>query len=596
MPVDYEKIRENNLVSYGTEIGRLAQMAFADSYADRTHFIFELLQNAEDAIGRRGDSWNGDRTVSFLLSQNLLRVSHYGEPFNEENVRGICGIGESTKSGDFTSIGRFGIGFKSVYRFTGHPEVHSGDEDFAIGSFVWPTATEPIQRDSDETVFLIPLDRDSHLDDNDKIAEALAGLDVRSFLFLRHIEELKWEVEGCDSGHYVRETKIEDEIARRVNVIGHVNGLDGNESDVNEEWIVFSREVHHDGNATGQVEIAFNVDENTGNIRQLEESKLVVYFPTVVETRLGFLVQGPYRTTPNRDNVPKDDEWNQCLVAQTGLLLQDSLQWLRDRQMLDADVLRCLPLESFPGSMLGPLYDATKKSLSTERLLPKFGGGYVAAENAELGDSEAVRGLLSEEQLKDLFNRPISWLSGEFTVDRNPELRRYLMSELDVREVDPESILGRLDCDFLENQTDIWIVQLYEFLAVRRALHRQCQRSPLIRLTDGRHVTASSGGHPNAYLPTTVETDFPTVCQDVYVSQEALNFLESLGIKRPDIVDDVIAHVLPKYEDSDCVIGVKEYEGDINRIDNAYRSTDSDSQRRRILDALTVAPWVMTAD
>ena len=205
MPVDYEKINEENHERYGWDIDRVAQMAFADSYADRTHFIFELLQNAEDAIGRRGDSWNGDRTVSFLLSQNLLRVSHYGEPFNEENVRGICGIGESTKSGDFTSIGRFGIGFKSVYRFTGRPEVHSCDEDFAIESFVWPTATEPIQRDSDETVFLIPLDGDNRVDDNDKIACALEKLNVRSFLFLRHIEELKWEVEGCDSGQRSRD-------------------------------------------------------------------------------------------------------------------------------------------------------------------------------------------------------------------------------------------------------------------------------------------------------------------------------------------------------------------------------------------------------
>ncbi|MCH7831938.1 MAG: hypothetical protein IIC55_03605 [Proteobacteria bacterium] len=35
-------------------------------------------------------------------------------------------------------IGRFGIGFKSVYAFTDCPEIHSGDEHFAIESFVWP--------------------------------------------------------------------------------------------------------------------------------------------------------------------------------------------------------------------------------------------------------------------------------------------------------------------------------------------------------------------------------------------------------------------------------------------------------------------------
>ena len=33
-------------------------MLLANRYADRTHFIFELLQNAEDALARR-DNWEG---------------------------------------------------------------------------------------------------------------------------------------------------------------------------------------------------------------------------------------------------------------------------------------------------------------------------------------------------------------------------------------------------------------------------------------------------------------------------------------------------------------------------------------------------------
>ena len=257
MPVDYEKIRDENLDRYGWDIERVAQMAFADSYADRIHFIFELLQNAEDALERRGEDWDGDRTVSFLLKQEQLRVSHNGTPFDEHDVRGICGIGESTKSGEFTSIGRFGIGFKSVYRFTKQPEVHSGDESFAIDSYVWPESVVPIQRDEDETVFSIPIDSDIPIDDYDEIAEGLAGLDVNSFLFLEHIDELKWEVEGCDFGHYLREVKELDDLARRVNVIGQVTDLGGDETEVTEEWLVFSRDVEHDGDSAGQVEIAF---------------------------------------------------------------------------------------------------------------------------------------------------------------------------------------------------------------------------------------------------------------------------------------------------------------------------------------------------
>jgi hypothetical protein len=137
MPSDYRAIRTNNVLRYGTDIGRIGKMLLADRYTVRTHFIFELLQNAEDALARR-TRWKGSRSVRFHLTERALRVSHFGRPFDDADVRGICGIAESTK--DLTDIGRFGIGFKSAYAFTDRPEIHSGAEDFAIESFVWPVA------------------------------------------------------------------------------------------------------------------------------------------------------------------------------------------------------------------------------------------------------------------------------------------------------------------------------------------------------------------------------------------------------------------------------------------------------------------------
>ena len=96
MTCDYEVIRSENIKRYGTDIGRIGQMLLTDRYDERTHFIFELLQNAEDALARRA-GWQGSRAVSFDLTETSLRVSHYGDPFDEADVRGICGIAESTK-------------------------------------------------------------------------------------------------------------------------------------------------------------------------------------------------------------------------------------------------------------------------------------------------------------------------------------------------------------------------------------------------------------------------------------------------------------------------------------------------------------------
>lgn len=105
MASNYEVICEENRRRYGTEGAQKSGGLAAGLYDDRTHFIFELLQNAEDALGRRGD-WNGLRKVTFTLNKNRLTLSHFGQPFNEADVRSVCDIAESTKNE--SSIGRFG--------------------------------------------------------------------------------------------------------------------------------------------------------------------------------------------------------------------------------------------------------------------------------------------------------------------------------------------------------------------------------------------------------------------------------------------------------------------------------------------------------
>ena len=271
MPSDYEAIRRENAVRYGTDIGRIGPMLLADRYDDRTHFIFELLQNAEDALAKR-TAWNGPRSVRFHLSHSKIRVSHFGKQFDEPDVRGICGIAESTK--DLTEIGRFGIGFKSVYAFTDRPEVHSGVEDFAIESFVWPVPSPPTLRNAEETLIIAPL-RDPT--DREEISTGLQRLGPGSLLFLREIEEIEWEVEDGPSGLYLRSPAENlGDTFRRVSLIGESKGRPVFE----QTWLISAKPVLWDGNVAGRVEAAFLLDPQTNNTRilTLSRSPLVVFF------------------------------------------------------------------------------------------------------------------------------------------------------------------------------------------------------------------------------------------------------------------------------------------------------------------------------
>ncbi len=599
MASNYESIRDENRERYGTDIARIGPMLLADRYDDRTHFIFELLQNAEDALRRRG-AWEGPRQVSFKLTGDSLTLSHFGMPFDDDDVRGVCGIAESTK--DEHSIGRFGIGFKSVYTFTDCPSIHSGDEDFEIRNYVQPAKADKIDRDPEETLIVLPL----KAEDKSAASEIVNGfkrLGPSSLLFLRSIEEINWSVGDEASGVYLR-SKPESvgPNVHKVNLIGHESGQD----EVDEQWLVFHREVASpEGKAAGRVEVAFSLRNEDGqsdawHIAPVPTSPLVVFFPTAVETNLGFLVQGPYRTTPSRDNIPRNDPWNKYLVEETAELLIEALRWLRDQSLLDTSALGCLPLDrdKFPeGSMFAPMFDAVRDALLEEPLLPKFGDGHIAAKKAKLGRTRELRELFRPEQIAALFSGDVDgWLSGDITQDRTPELRQYLVHELDVSEITPASIMPRLNLEFLEAQTDEWILKLYEFLNGQGApLRRLLEAIPLIRLDDGSHVTAREGGKAQAFLPSSFETGFPTVKSSVSATEESREFLISLGITEPDPVDDVIWNVLPTYQRDEVDEDEDLYSRDIARILAAYQS-DSKLQREKLVAALRKTSFVMVLD
>ena len=383
MASDYEAIKRANIQKYGTDISRFGKALLTDRYDDRTHFVFELLQNAEDALKRRA-ARQGRRSVEFALGTDSLRVSHYGLPFTELDVRGICGIGEGTKSGDVTAIGHFGIGFKAVYAITESPEIHSGDEHFAIDSYVWPRAVPTIPSERGETVFVLPFPAGEN-SARAGIAMRLPELGVRTLLFLREIEEIIWCVDGGASGRTRRSTaEPAGGHGRRAVLSGQTLG----QEEVVEEWLVFSRRLETPGgDVAGYVEVAFSLKESAANplrsVARVLDSPLVVFFPTVVQSNLGFLVQGPYCTTPSRDNVPRHDVWNQRLVRETGELLVSALLGLRDVGLLDAEALRVLPIDRGKfgeDKLLSPLFEKVRDSLRATPLLPCYGKGHVSAE------------------------------------------------------------------------------------------------------------------------------------------------------------------------------------------------------------------------
>ncbi|MDE2950314.1 MAG: hypothetical protein OXT68_06060 [Chloroflexota bacterium] len=612
MPIDYCLIRQENIKKYGTDIGQYGPVLLENLYSDQTHFIFELLQNAEDAEATQ---------VQFRLYPDRLELEHDGRPFNEADVRGICGLVIGTKRDDINKIGKFGIGFKSVYAHTSSPEIHSEDEHFAIDNYVQPRSTGA-RSITTRTLFVFPFNHanKSGEESHHVIAEGLQDLGARTLLFLRNIDEVSYRIEDGNSETYLRQRAdfLELDFIKQVAVIDERSG-----EQTEEKWLVFERNIAHPvgdnhqfaDNSSLTVQIAFLVSEyeqnGRPNIIKLSQSCVNVFFPTERETHLGFLVQGPYMTNSARDDIPKDNKgFNISLVEETGELVVEALRWLRDRDWLTVNILNTMPLEydkfrdyksyRYVETIFTPIYDRFLAAIKEEPLIPAYDGHYVSGQEAVLGGSEALRKLLDDEQLPRILDSKEAsrWVSAEITTaQRTQELWTYLRDKVEIEELDPEKLARRIDEDFLSRQSDDWIRDFYEYASTfdsrsyfSSSPFNILKQKSIIRLVDGKHVKPLHGDDPQAYLPSEHESRFPTVKREVCDSDKSLGFLKNLGLKKPDITDEVIDFLLPKYTASVEIDDAEHWE-DIKLIVKAL-GDDSQQRQTKLIDLLTKTPFL----
>lgn len=563
-PSDYEAITRRNEVRLGTD--RASRMSQVSMYADTAHFIYELLQNADDA---------GATEITFSVTDDALFIEHNGRAFTEADVENISYFGKGKT--DRTKIGHFGLGFKSVFAYTASPHIHSGPESFEIFDLYSLRSTpSPDDLPDDRTRFVLPFDheiaRPTYIEKQDlktaaeartEIAAKLAHLEAETLLFTESLGEIRWSAPDA-GGSYRRETERADSFVREVIV--------ADEDDDRLPYLIFDRTVEwpDDVDATPQrrrpVEIAFRLSgrhDGEGKIIPLQ-TPLFVFFATAMSAGVGFILQGPYRTTPARDNVPRDDPFNRQLVSVSADLLVDALRWLRDRQLLTLDALTTLPLH--PTAGFEPLHAVVREALLNEPLLPAADGGYVAASHAKLARGVELVSLFAPEQLAALFETPgLRWIDGALTESGQYEkLHTFLAGKKALYSWEPQSpalvrdinieaddIARRVNAPFMAAQSDEWIVRLYAYLRDRRS--SEFLRRPIIRLASGTHVRPFSDDRtPNAFLPveSTEEMgcELPFVHAPLLVDTESRSFLEDvLHLTTPDICDVVMKNVLPLF-------------------------------------------------
>lgn len=548
MASPYTEIAREHRLGYGAFDHHLE--GYEDFYSDDTHFVYELIQNAQDALFVDPDKETKRRLLQLVLREGELLAWNDGKPFTEDNVRAICSIRESQK--DLAQIGTHGIGFKAVGKFTDLPEIYSGDERFRIHRRVEPQRIEEmadeVRRlvDSGCTVFRLPFKASLRPEDTRRLGERLRHVHKWALLFLHDLRSVEWVDErqpaegGASSGVY-RCDRRKHPALRAAHTVALQSEVDGKGRPA-ERFLCFLREsrppdrvidellhqvraererdrrerdkIERSRRHAQPIEIAFRLDEQDRIVPLAGESSVLFSFlPTRKEMHLRFLVQAHFKTTFARDDIRdlETSAWNRWLLEEVAAFLPDILLELKAADMLTPAVIRALPIpgedvldaESRP-RLLHPLLASGVAALTEHALIPAEAAGvHGRAAQVFHPHNQALRRLLSAADRAEITGvESAAWIHPDLRWDGGTE--GELLRAAGVREVTPAQVVSWLaakDGAWFEAKNDAWVAELYRYLAspALRAERERLRPLPLARRENGRHVCA--GAEPVFFPP-----------------------------------------------------------------------------------------------
>ena len=554
-------------------------------YTDKSHFVYELLQNAEDAEAK---------SIQFIQYPDRLEVFHDGRPFTSANLQGLCDIGKSDKVDNLNQIGEFGVGFKSVFGICDTVLLYSAPDHFRekIDTDAIPFAVkildftrpedipeEPLPA-SYTTRFVFPYTVGQTFSGfatekalNETLSRKLQNLGITTLLFMKNLELIEYQIllggEPVKGEYLLDKTEINDHCLL-VSALGTAEEKksDGN-SDEMISYLKFSRRIQKYAQRT--VDIAFPIrfdKDGTYQCIKAPSPYVSVYFPTETESKLDFIVQGPYRTTPNRSSIPAEDEDNILLAEETAILLRESILELKEAGKFNMSFVKALPIseEKFDSfDLFLPLYETVRDLFRSAAVIPSKSGKYVFAKYAKISRQERLANVFTDNLLTQLINdgHKYYWLP-TFLTETNREYKPvldYMTSELGITVIRPEDLRTYVASNpkFLPEQTDDWLVELYGIFENIPAAFSKTRYEA--NMTTADIVKTATGVFaapfrregktyiPNVFLPSSKihSTDIHFVDQKIY--DRCRHFFDDiLQLQKPNEYEFLIKDIEKRYE------------------------------------------------
>ena len=534
-----------------------------DLYPDNAHFIYELLQNAED---------KGATKASFTLKEDRLIFEHNGESFSAEDVWGITDIGEGTKATDKEKIGCFGIGFKAVFAYTDSPEIYSPTYSFRIDQLVLPSELPSDSSVGETTRFVFPFNssKKSPQVAFDEIQKRLDELSELTLLFLSCLNEIRWgstivrRIQHSETYYEVRK-----EVSNKVVEGSHFLRFSELVAGLNKQYVRLAYPLQFIRDAT-----SFDPKKPLHSQMQIvgaEAGIVAVSFPCSKEASgLRFHLHAPFVPELSRASV-KETVANEPLFEQLARLSASSLHVIRDLRLLTADFLGVLPnsKESLP-ERYHIFRDAIISEMNSEALTPTFKKSHSPALKL-LQSRASLKSFLTEDDIRFVLELDDN-VSYEWAVSASQKnsLQDHFLDSLDIRDWSTDEFVKFLKTnatrnswrepsesylEWLNGKTDDWMQALYAALYTEfepAGAFDQFKSLAIVRQDAG---ILGTGGE--SYFPSDgVRHDgtLPRVAEGVYKSgnskkqqEAARKFLEHLGVREVGETEEIEAILKLRY-------------------------------------------------
>ena len=454
--IDYRKIYETNKDEWKalTREPQKYEALLAGHYSDSNHFVYELLQNAEDARATRVViEYHGDKLVFY----------HDGKPFDEGDVKGVSSMLMGTKDkNDASTIGKFGMGFKSVFKYTSLPEVYSDEEAFRIENYLlpvempgaWDYQTEkqklsyevteggrftPFVSSEHLTKFVIPFAKKK--DDGslvsvpgNEVLTKLEGLTGEILLFLTHIKHLYWV--DRKTGKFAKIMLSEAENDDRLITCRIEGSAYAGKEDIS-RYLKYKKVFNHPEMNNAEVSVAYKVNNRANNINEMAHTDIWVYFPTRDNTDLPFLVHGSFETAVSREKLMTPSAFNDALFDELGNLIVESLEDLRNRKMITQVFIRRVLIAAFEdeenNNTIPGLKEKVSECFRQGDYLPDKDGGYRGVDEVVMAVPFGIADFFGSSLFAQSFSKIKGFVA--FNNERETNFTEYfywLINELDV--------------------------------------------------------------------------------------------------------------------------------------------------------------------